>query len=588
MANIPIWDGSAIFNTSQNPTPFGFYDSDTEFATDAPNVATWCAQRLGYPLVDVELQQEQFFSAFEEAVTEYGSHVYQFQIINNMGNLLGFNTGSADVSNNADDNHLSDDTGIGLNEIGVQGLNENTGQDGTSYSNDSPTGGSAVGGKAFSASLHVKRGQQKYNLLSSSPGFASTTLEWGANPNDASGPQVFGQLTHSSSLIITDTDGVTVHYRPTTGSSAGIMDTGSGEYRRYLHQNAGVGEFATGSYAGTSLGINDNPDDLTVLGQQGSGPVSSLSASVDSFIDAVKNGPQRSSFIISSSLSSSGAYFITLTNRIEGAGGNTTISSSLIGVTSSLSFTGGSSGVSFEASGSQIQALSKRIDIKKIYHYAPSAINRYFDPYAGTGTGIQSLMQTFGFGNFSPGVNFMLMPMFFDALKIQAIELNDQIRKSAYQFEVYNQRFLRLYPVPTYDYVCWYEYVVKSAVNNPVKDTGTNLITNMSNVPYDNPEYQFINDPGRQWIRKYTLALAKEMLGSIRGKYQSMPIPGAETTLDHGRLISEAKDEKAILLEELKKMLEETSRVKQLERQNNEAQHIQDSFGKVPNPIYIF
>ena len=596
MANIPIWDGSAIFNTSQNPTPFGFYDSDTEFATDAPNVATWCAQRLGYPLVDVELQQEQFFSAFEEAVTEYGSHVYQFQIINNMGNLLGFNTGSADVSNNADDNHLSDDTGIGLNEIGVQGLNENTGQDGTSYSNDSPTGGSAVGGKAFSASLHVKRGQQKYNLLSSSPGFASTTLEWGANPNDASGPQVFGQLTHSSSLIITDTDGVTVHYRPTTGSSAGIMDTGSGEYRRYLHQNAGVGEFATGSYAGTSLGINDNPDDLTVLGQQGSGPVSSLSASVDSFIDAVKNGPQRSSFIISSSLSSSGAYFITLTNRIEGAGGNTTISSSLIGVTSSLSFTGGSSGVSFEASGSQIQALSKRIDIKKIYHYAPSAINRYFDPYAGTGTGIQSLMQTFGFGNFSPGVNFMLMPMYFDALKLQAIEMNDSIRKSAYHYEI-TGKHLKLFPIPTSDYTLWFDYTMSNSANNLLYEGGEsggedvprarNTVTNQSNVPYVNPTYSFINTIGRQWIRKYCLALAKEMLGSIRGKYQTIPIPGDDTTLDYSRLLSEAQSEKDALVLQLREDLDKTNALAQAELNSGISQATQD-FNTTAYPYQIY
>ena len=596
MANIPIWDGSAIFNTSQNPTPFGFYDSDTEFATDAPNVATWCAQRLGYPLVDVELQQEQFFSAFEEAVTEYGSHVYQFQIINNMGNLLGFNTGSADVSNNADDNHLSDDTGIGLNEIGVQGLNENTGQDGTSYSNDSPTGGSAVGGKAFSASLHVKRGQQKYNLLSSSPGFASTTLEWGANPNDASGPQVFGQLTHSSSLIITDTDGVTVHYRPTTGSSAGIMDTGSGEYRRYLHQNAGVGEFATGSYAGTSLGINDNPDDLTVLGQQGSGPVSSLSASVDSFIDAVKNGPQRSSFIISSSLSSSGAYFITLTNRIEGAGGNTTISSSLIGVTSSLSFTGGSSGVSFEASGSQIQALSKRIDIKKIYHYAPSAINRYFDPYAGTGTGIQSLMQTFGFGNFSPGVNFMLMPMYFDALKLQAIEMNDSIRKSAYHYEI-TGKHLKLFPIPTSDYTLWFDYTMSNSANNLLYEGGEsggedvprarNTVTNQSNVPYVNPTYSFINAIGRQWIRKFCLALAKEMLGSIRGKYQTIPIPGDDTTLDYSRLLSEAQSEKDALVLQLREDLDKTNALAQAELNSGISQATQD-FNTTAYPYQIY
>ena len=595
MANIPIWDGSATFNTSQNPTPFGFYDNDSEFQTDAPNVAIWCAQRLGYPLVDVELQQEQFFAAFEEAITEYGSHLYQFQIINNMGDLMGFNTSSADVSSNADDNHLSDNSGIGLNNINVSGLMDNPTGDSNDYSNDSSTGGTSISGKVYSASLQVKRGTQKYNLLSSSPGLASTTLEWNTRVTDASG-NVTTDFSHSSSIIITDTDGLTVHYRATTGSATGIMNTGSGEYRRYLHASASVGEFITGSYAGTSLGINNNPDNVSVLGQQGSGPVSSLSASVDSFIDAVKNGPQRSSFTISSSLSASGAYFITLTNKSEGAGGNTTISSSLIGVTASAAFTGGSSGLSFESSGSQIQSLSKRIDIKKIYHYQPAAISRYFDPYAGTGTGIQSLMQTFGMGNFSPGVNFMLMPMYFDALKLQAIEMNDSIRKSAYHFEI-TGKHLRLFPIPTSDYTLWFDYTMANSSNNLLYEGGDSggedvprardTVTNQSNVPYVNPTYSFINAIGRQWIRKYCLALCKEMLGSIRGKYQSIPIPGDDTTLDYGRLLSEASSEKEALVIQLREDLDATTTLSQQERNTNTSQATQD-FNSTAYPYQIY
>ena len=196
-------------------------------------------------------------------------------------------------------------------------------------------------------------------------------------------------------------------------------------------------------------------------------------------------------------------------------------------------------------------------------------------------------MQTFGFGNYSPGVNFMLMPMYFVALKLQAIELNDQIRKSGYHFEITNNRYLKLFPIPTSNYTLWYEYVLKSTANAPVKNASTNLITDISNVPYTNPTYEFINQPGRQWIRRYTLALAKEMLGGIRGKYQSIPIPGESTTLDHSRLLSEAKDEKTALITELKELLESTTRVKQLERQNEEAELTQKTFYKVPYPIYI-
>ena len=77
------------------------------------------------------------------------------------------------------------------------------------------------------------------------------------------------------------------------------------------------------------------------------------------------------------------------------------------------------------------------------------------------------------------------------------------------------------------------------------------------------------------------------MLGSIRGKYQSIPIPGDTTTLDYSRLLTEAANEKAALIEELKALLEETTRVKQLERQNTEAQLTQETFYKVPYPIYV-
>ena len=222
MANIPIWTGTAIFDASLSPTPFGFYDSDPEFAADAPSVAIWCAQRLGYPLVDIELQQENFFAAFEEAITEYGSHVYQFQIINNMGNLIAFSTGSGDLDPTGtpgSENHLSDNTGAGLNQIDVSSVQGDT-VSSTGYGGVQNTSGTgtSTSGRLFSASLHVKKGVQKYNLLSSSPAYASATLEWG-NSGDPSGSSVFGPLTHSSSIIITDTDGVTVHYRAMTGSS---------------------------------------------------------------------------------------------------------------------------------------------------------------------------------------------------------------------------------------------------------------------------------------------------------------------------------------------------------------------------------
>lgn len=382
MANIPIWPGSSSF--SAGSTPFGFYDSDTQFQSDADKVADWCARRLGYPITDIELQDLNFYTAFEEAITTYGQYLYQYEILENIGTFEGNSTGSA-------------------------------------FNNQ--------------------------------------------------------------------------YVQPNLGNTIAIAE-----------------QYGTEAGSGGSINYKTGSIDL-VAGQQ-----------------------------------------------------NYSLSSSFTAVSES----------------------GNHIEIKRIYYNAPPAIVRYFDPYAGTGTGIQSLMQTFGFGNMSPGVNFMLMPISYDLQKIQAIELNDQVRKSAYSFQLYNNDFLRIFPIPTRNHKLYFDYVVKEERNNPINNTNPGLITDISNVPYNNPTYIYINAPGRQWIFRYALALAKEMLANVRGKYSSIPIPGSEVTTNASELRSEAQSDKQALIEELKLMLEESMRHKYLERQNQSSNFTQDTLAKVPWPIYIY
>jgi hypothetical protein len=113
------------------------------------------------------------------------------------------------------------------------------------------------------------------------------------------------------------------------------------------------------------------------------------------------------------------------------------------------------------------------------------------------------------------------------------------------------------------------------------------VIGDYSNVPYNVIPYASINSVGRQWIRKYFLALCKEVLGSIRQKYQTIPIPGAEVTLDGGELRQEAAAEKTDLMTQLRENLEATSRKAQLEIRAAEAQQLQDTLRMVPLGIYI-
>lgn len=379
MANISIWNGSSTFTTGS--TPFGFYDNDSNFQTDADKVATFCATRLGYPLMDVELQSGSFYACFEEAITTYGNEVFQYKIRENYLNLEGASTGSS-VNNQLIEANINRFVQIAKN-----------------YGTEAGVGGNVT---KYSGSINITASIQDYDLT-----------QW-----------------------------------------------------------------------------------------------------------AIDEG-----------------------------------------------ITGG-------------------IEIRKVFYEAPPAIQRYFDPYAGTGTGIQSLMDAFDFGSFSPGVNFLLMPASYDVLKTQAIEFNDQIRKSTFTFELVNNQ-LKIFPIPSISGSLFFEYYKlddKSAINF---NNASNFITNVAEVPYSNPTYAYINSVGRQWIFRYTLALAKELLGYIRGKYTTVPVPGSEATLNQADLLADARSEKEALLTNLREMLNETSRGAQMEAQSQEADFLRSTLSQVPLTIHV-
>jgi len=379
MANKQIWDGTATFTPGD--TPFGFYDSDITFQTDAQKVAKFVGTRLGYPLMDVELQQQQMFACFEEAITTYGNEVFTYKIRENYLSLEGSSTGSL---------------------INTQVVD--------------PT--------------------------------LSRIVE------------------------------LSKHY-------------------------------------GTEAGVGGNVDRHT-------GSIETISNQQNYDLDAWAEN-----------------------EGIEGG-----------------------------------------IEIRKIFYEAPPAILRYFDPYAGTGTGVQSLMTAFDFGSFSPGVNFLMMPTSYDILKTQAIEFNDQVRKSTYSFEIVNNK-LKLFPIPSRAGKMHFEYYKNSDKSKINYNTDTSLISNVGEVPYSNPEYKGINSVGRQWIFNYTLALAKEVLGYIRGKYQTVPVPGAEATLNQADLLADARAEKTALLTQLRETLTSTGRSAQLDAQAKESEDVENILKSIPMTIYI-
>ena len=129
--------------------------------------------------------------------------------------------------------------------------------------------------------------------------------------------------------------------------------------------------------------------------------------------------------------------------------------------------------------------------------------------------------------------------------------------------------------------------MVKKDRDSTLQGTTDGVITDYSNAPFNNMLFKDINEVGKQWIKKYGLALCKELLGTIRSKYASLPIPNAETTLDGDTLRTEAATEKEALITELRETLEQTSRKALLEADKDEAEFLQEKLNKVPYPIYI-
>ncbi len=385
MANIPIWPGSSSFQPGD--TPFGFYDNDPEFQKDADKFAKFAAQRLGYPLVDIELQKFNFYTALEDAITVYANELYAYKVRDNYLTLEGADAAKLDM----------EETIVVPNLGRIIQMAEQ-------YGVEAGTGGN---------------------------------VDW---------------------------------------------------HKGYVNLTASVQDYNLEDWAEENIPHYKKHD----------------------------------------------------------------------------------------------------IEIMRVFYESPPAIVKFFDPYVGTGEGVMNMMDTFGWGNYSPAINFVLMPLNYDLQVIQQIEMSDTIRRSNYSFEMHNNH-LRIFPIPdgTVDKM-YFEYILGSERSDASFIIGeTSAIANIYDVPYKNPNYDKINSVGRSWIFEYALAICKEMLGYVRGKYDTVPIPNDTVKLNQSDLITAATSEKERLIDRLRAYLGETSREKLLERRAAESDFIQKELSNVPFPIYI-
>ena len=264
-----------------------------------------------------------------------------------------------------------------------------------------------------------------------------------------------------------------------------------------------------------------------------------------------------------------------------GVGGNVDWYSGSIALTSSVQdYNLDDWAASVGLSGSDVEIM------RVFYEPAPASIQLYGGlGYAGTGLGAFANAGLAGYGANS----FLMLPLSYDLQMIQGIEMYRDVLFSQFTFQLINNK-LRIFPIPTDiedgDQL-WFQYMLKSDQQCASVDINKDKISNISQVPYRNIDYDGINSVGRAWIFEYTLALVKEILGYVRGKYTQVPIPGAEVTLNQADLLSSATADKNALIEKLREYFESTSRQALLERRQAESVARNSELEQVPMTIFV-
>jgi hypothetical protein len=228
----------------------------------------------------------------------------------------------------------------------------------------------------------------------------------------------------------------------------------------------------------------------------------------------------------------------------------------------------------------------KKVTIRRIYYISPRAIWRFYGYYGGLGV-VGNLMN---YGQYSDDSTFQVIPVWQNKAQAAGFEDAMRTRTSHFSYELRNGK-VRIFPVPDSNGPAkfWFEFQMSSDAWEETNDRkyGADGVNNMNSLPYSNIPFKNINSMGKQWIRRFALALTKEMLGQIRGKFSTVPIPGDTVTLNHAELLSQSKEEKEKLREELKVILDEITYDKLVEKEAAMSENTTKLFDDVPMGIFI-
>jgi hypothetical protein len=229
---------------------------------------------------------------------------------------------------------------------------------------------------------------------------------------------------------------------------------------------------------------------------------------------------------------------------------------------------------------------NKKITVKKVFYKSPYVMWRFFGYYGG----LSVVGNLHNYGQWSDDSTFELIPTWQN--KMQAMAFDDSVytRISHYSYELKNNK-LRVYPSPSTHSPAsmWIEFNVAADPWDEDSDrvSGVEGVNNMNTAPLANIPYENINSIGKQWIRRFALAVCKEMLGHVRGKFSTVPIPGESVTLNHSELLSQSKEEQEKLREELKTVLDELVYAKLAEADAAKMESATKAQQNIPVTIFV-
>ena len=518
--------------------PYRIYSDETsplyssDFLSGAAEQVAHVYKKLGGDILDIEITPGNVYAAYEEACLEYSYIVNLHQATNLLSNALGASTGSFDHKG-----HIKETT-LGNTPLAtVSGSHVALKYPKFDYGSTRRAAegvSSEIGLNSsvqHSGSFDVISGEQDYDL--------QTIMESVTNVSAT------GKLTFTSS--------------PADDEKTTLVDTSglSVEFQFNTEDNNTTGNGSIGIAAAAALGT----DALKAA-------ATALQAAAEINAHAIK---------ITATVSDK---VVTLTQDTGGVGGNTTITDAASGMTA-VSFADGVTTTPYAE-----KIAGKRILIKKVYYKTPHSMWRFFGYYGG----LNVVGNLHNYGQFSDDSTFQLIPTWQN--KAQAMAFEDAIytRMSHFSYELHDNN-LRLFPIPQNfsPTKMWVEFSIPtdSFTDDKNGSAGIDGVNNMNTLPIANIPYENINSIGKQWIRRFSLALCKEILGHVRSKFASVPIPGESVTLNGSDLMSQAREDQDKLREELKTTLAEMTYVKLSESDATITENANKVMVQMPMHVFV-